>query len=133
MYDEKIDCRLIPSSNVDDRIANWNRINSKICINYLQHKFYLVEPTMKSLAKGKTSDSIFKLISVLITTQQNDYASVNATNTNTITDIADQLEGNATLDQSHFTARNEFTARHENHNTSIEMNDLLDNDLEDGD
>ena len=44
-----------------------------ICFNYLQQKFYLVEPTMKSLAKGSNSDAIFKLIKVLISVQQQDY------------------------------------------------------------
>jgi len=79
MYDEKIDCRLRPSALVEDRLLNWNRINCKyvlhlhldiamICFNYLQQKFYLVEPTMKTLAKGTNSDAIFKLIKVLINT-----------------------------------------------------------------
>jgi hypothetical protein len=69
MYDEKIDCRLVASNIVEDRILNWSRINSTICFNYLQQRFYLVEPTMKSLAKGVKSDAIFKLIKVLISTQ----------------------------------------------------------------
>ena len=68
MYDEKIDCKLKPSALVEDRLLNWNRINSIICFNYLQQRFYLVEPTMKSLAKGNNSDTIFKLIKVLINT-----------------------------------------------------------------
>ena len=29
MYDEKINCNLVPSSLVEDRILNWNRINCK--------------------------------------------------------------------------------------------------------
>ena len=85
MYDEKIDCKLKPSALVEDRLLNWNRINCKsiplkhinlivhiivatICFNYLQQRFYLVEPTMKSLAKGNNSDAVFKLIRVLINT-----------------------------------------------------------------
>ena len=74
MYDEHINCKLKPSALVEDRLLNWNRINSMICFNYLQQRFYLVEPTMKSLALGKNSDAIFTLIKVLISTQQEDYA-----------------------------------------------------------
>jgi hypothetical protein len=68
MYDEKIDCKLRTSALVEDRILNWSRINSQICFNYLQQRFYLVEPTMKSLAKGNNSDTIFKLLKVLLNT-----------------------------------------------------------------
>ena len=75
MYDEKIDCHLGQSALIEDRLLNWSRINSQICFNYLQQRFYLVEPTMKSLAKGTKSDCIFKLIRVLINTQQQDYSS----------------------------------------------------------
>lgn len=73
MYDEKLDLKLQTSALVEDRLYNWSRINSMICFNYLQQKFYLVEPTMKSLAKGSNSDAIFKLIKVLISVQQQDY------------------------------------------------------------
>ena len=68
MFDEKIDCKLVPSALVETRLLNWNRINSIICFNYLQQRFYLVEPTMLSLAKGNSSDSIFKLIKVMLNT-----------------------------------------------------------------
>jgi hypothetical protein len=68
MYDEKIDCKLRTSALVEDRILNWSRINSQICFNYLQQRFYLVEPTMKSLAKGNNSDTSFKLLKVLLNT-----------------------------------------------------------------
>ena len=68
LFDEHIDCKLKPSELVEDRMLNWNRINSIICFNYLQQKFYLVEPTMKALAKGSSSDSIFKLLKVMIST-----------------------------------------------------------------
>ena len=82
VFDEKIDCRLKPSALVEERILNWSRINCKskvmthphgtaiICFNYLQQRFYLVEPTMKSLSKGLSSEAIFKLIKVMISTQQ---------------------------------------------------------------
>ena len=69
LFDEHIDCKLKPSELIEDRMLNWNRINSIICFNYLQQKFYLVEPTMKALAKGSSSDSIFKLLKVAISTQ----------------------------------------------------------------
>ena len=68
MYDEKIDCKLRTSALVEDRILNWSRINSQICFNYLQQRFYLVEPTMKSLPKGNISDTNFKLLKVLLNT-----------------------------------------------------------------
>ena len=35
LFDEKIDCKLVPSPNFDTRLANWSRINSMICFNYL--------------------------------------------------------------------------------------------------
>ena len=35
MYDEKIDCKLKPASIVEDRLLNWNRINSIICFNFM--------------------------------------------------------------------------------------------------
>lgn len=92
MYDEHINCNLKPSALVDDRLLNWNRINSMICFNYLQQRFYLVEPTMKSLAMGKNSDAIFTLIKVLINTQQEDYAMALQGDTAGIQDVCSQIE-----------------------------------------
>ena len=92
MYDEKIDCKLRPSALVEDRLLNWNRINSIICFNYLQQRFYLVEPTMKSLAKGTNSDTIFKLIKVLINTQQEDYKMAVQGDTTGIQDVVSEIE-----------------------------------------
>ena len=91
MFDEKIDCRLRPSNLVEERILNWSRINQMICFNYLQQRFYLVEPTMKSLAKGTNSDSIFKLLKVMINTQQQIYAEATK-DTSAIRDICDEIE-----------------------------------------
>ena len=54
---------------------------------------------MKSLAKGTKSDCIFKLIRVLINTQQQDYASAVQGDTRVLQDIADELE----TDQGLFT------------------------------
>ena len=68
-----------------------------ICFNYLQQRFYLVEPTMKALAKGNNSSAIFKLIKVLISTQQQDYEEAIGGNTMGLTDISEQLEVNQKL------------------------------------
>ena len=92
MYDEKIDCKLFPSALVEDRLLNWNRINSIICFNYLQQRFYLVKGTMKELAKGNSSEPILRLIKVLINTQQEDYQEAVQGDTGAIEDIADHLE-----------------------------------------
>ena len=35
VYDEKIDCKLRTSALVEDRLLNWNKINTNICFNYL--------------------------------------------------------------------------------------------------
>ena len=97
MYDEKIDCKLKPSIILDDRMLNWNRINSLICFNYLQQRFYLVRETMKGLAKGTNSKFIFKLIKVLLSTQQQDYAEAVRGDTSNIMDITDQIETDRSL------------------------------------
>ena len=47
---------------------------------------------MKSLAKGTSSDSIFKLIKALIDSHQKDYSKVIMGDTTTIEDIAEKLE-----------------------------------------
>jgi hypothetical protein len=36
LYDEKIDCKLIRSNLLEDRMLNWNRINGKC--NYIYGK-----------------------------------------------------------------------------------------------
>ena len=36
LFDERIDCKLRPSALAEDRLLNWNKINSVICFNYLQ-------------------------------------------------------------------------------------------------
>ena len=53
---------------LEDRLRNWSRINQVICFNYLQQRFYLVEPTMRALAKGQNADAILRLIQVLLDT-----------------------------------------------------------------
>ena len=52
---------------------------------------------MKSLAKGTSSDCIFKLIKVLIDTQQKDYSRAIMGDTTAIEDIAEKLETNKGL------------------------------------
>ena len=47
---------------------------------------------MNSLAKGTSSDCIFKLIKVLIDTQQKDFCKATLGDTTAIEDIADKLE-----------------------------------------
>ena len=54
---------------------------------------------MKSLAKGSNSDAIFKLIKVLISTQQQDYAEAIGGDTDVLGDIADNIESNQQLFQ----------------------------------
>jgi hypothetical protein len=68
LFDEKINCFLKKSELVEQRLLNWNRVNSIICFNYLQQKFYLVKHTMQALAKGTSSDAIYKLLKVTINT-----------------------------------------------------------------
>ena len=97
LYDEKINCNLKPSALVEDRLLNWNRINSMICFNYMQQRFYLVEPTVKTLAKGTNSDAIFKLIKVLINMQQEDYKLALQGDTNEINDVCSQIETDRAL------------------------------------
>ena len=52
MNEESVNCHLSKSQVYDEKLLNWNRINATICFNYFQQAFYLVTPTMKSLAKG---------------------------------------------------------------------------------
>ena len=107
VYDEKINCNLTPSAVFEVRLNNWSRINRKfyksnhhsevICFNYLQQRFYLVEPTMRTLAKGNSADCIFKLLKVLLSTQQGDFESVVQSDTSPVRDIADELSVNKPL------------------------------------
>ena len=66
LNEESVNCHLVKSNIYDDRLLNWNRINASICFNYFQQAFYLVTPTMKSLAKGNSSVAITKLLRILI-------------------------------------------------------------------
>lgn len=63
----------------------------------MQQKFYLVEPTMRTLAKGTNNDCIFKLIKVLINAQQADYEAALAGDTTDILDVASQIETERSL------------------------------------
>ena len=73
LYEENINCRLVTTNTDEARALNWNRINAQICFNYLQQEFYLVTPTMKTLATGKNQQAILKLLRVLISTCQGNY------------------------------------------------------------
>ena len=35
LYEENINCRIVKSTLVDDKMLNWNRLNAQICFNYL--------------------------------------------------------------------------------------------------
>lgn len=52
---------------------------------------------MKTLAKGTNSEAVFKLIKVLINTQQDDYAEAVMNDTSDIADIVDHLESDKSL------------------------------------
>ena len=68
-----------------------------ICFNYLQQRFYLIEGTMKSLARGTNSDAIFKLIKVLINMQQEDYKVAVQGDTHALNDVCSQISTNREL------------------------------------
>ena len=88
LYEEKIDCKLVKSNLVDDKILNWNRINAVICFNYLQQEFYLVTPTMRTLAGGRSTKAIIKLLKILLNTSQSNFGDLNLPD-DCIKDIAD--------------------------------------------
>lgn len=50
--------------------ASLNTNIATICFNYLQQQFYLVTPSMKTLAKGKKEEVILKLLKNLISATQ---------------------------------------------------------------
>lgn len=90
LYEERIDCKLVKSNLVDDKLLNWNRINAVICFNYLQQEFYLVSPTMRTLAAGRSSKAILKLLRILINTSQGNFGDLNLPD-ECIQDIADVI------------------------------------------
>ena len=94
LYEEKVNCHLSKSILFEDKVLNWSRINAVICFNYLQQRFYLVEPTMKTLAKGKSKKAIFKLLRVLINTSQDNYGDADPS---TVKEIADVIEADGAL------------------------------------
>lgn len=91
LFDEDINCRLKKSELVEDRLINWNKINTIICFNFMQQRFYLVQHTMKALAKGTSTDPIFKLLKVTIDTHQQMFAQA-LLNSEAIEDIADKVQ-----------------------------------------
>ena len=90
LYEENINCRIVKSALVDDKLLNWNRINAQICFNYLQQEFYLVKPTMRTLAAGKSNKAILKLLRILINTSQSNFGDLNLDD-ECIRDIADVI------------------------------------------
>ena len=91
LYDESINCRLVKSTLLDDKMLNWNRLNAQICFNYLQQEFYLVKPTMRTLAQGKSNKAILKLLRILINTSQSNFGDL-ALDDECVRDIADVIE-----------------------------------------
>ena len=94
LYEENVNCRLVKSALLEDKILNWNRINVQICFNYLQQEFYLVSPTMKTLAGGKSQKTVLKLLRILINTSQSNFGDL-ALNDDCIRDIADVITADA--------------------------------------
>jgi hypothetical protein len=92
LYEERIDCRLVKSAVENDKLLNWNRINAQVCFNYLQQEFYLVSPTMKTLAKGKNETAIIKLIKVLINVSQKNIGDAKFLDDSAVKEIADVID-----------------------------------------
>ena len=90
LWEESVDCRLVTIKGTQDKMLNWNRINAVICFNYLQQEFYLVEPTMRSLAQGKSQKAILKLLRVMISVSQSNFGDLNLDD-GCIRDIADVI------------------------------------------
>lgn len=91
LFDENLNCNLVKSELFEQRLLNWNRINSIICFNYLQQQFYLVSHTMETLAKGTSSEAIFKLLKVTINCHQNIFSECLEVS-DQLGDIADKVE-----------------------------------------
>ena len=62
-----------------------------ICFNYLQQQFYLVSPTMKTLAAGKNSTAIIKLLKVLLNTCQGNIGDAKFLDDESLREIADVM------------------------------------------
>ena len=56
---------------------------------------------MKELAKGTNSEVIFKVLQVLINTQQNDFGAALAHDTTMLDDIADSIEVEKNLENDY--------------------------------
>ena len=83
--------------NAKNQFLTINFPPAMICFNYLQQRFYLIEGTMKTLARGTNSDAIFKLIKVLINMQQEDYRVALQGDTREINDVCSQISTNREL------------------------------------
>ena len=66
MYDEKINCRLVPSAIIEDRILNWSKINCKsfqilfllIKVSFHIYSFDLLQLFTAEVLFGRTNDEI---------------------------------------------------------------------------
>ena len=58
----------------------------------MQQEFYLVSPTMKTLAKGKNETAILKLIKVLLNVSQKNIGDAKFLEDSAIKEIADVMD-----------------------------------------
>ena len=70
LFDENIRIPFSTDTSVEAKLQNWNKINATICFNYLQQDFYLGAATMTLLAKGKSADTLFHILRLLINSSQ---------------------------------------------------------------
>jgi hypothetical protein len=96
LYNESVNCKLVKSNLLEQKMQNWNKINATICFNFLQQQFYLVAPTMRALARGKNKDVIESMIKHLINSTQGSQFET-FLDEEAIKDIADVVESDIEL------------------------------------
>jgi hypothetical protein len=69
LFDEHMELKLSSVNSVEARTLNWNKINAKICFNYLQQQFILIQATMVRLAQAKKGAAT-KVVSYLLECQK---------------------------------------------------------------
>lgn len=62
---ESMNCQLVLSGRIQDKIQNWNRINMQICYNYFQQEFYFLPDTVAILASGMSEEKVCRALNVL--------------------------------------------------------------------
>jgi len=58
------------SDNLQDKIDNWNKINSKICNGYFKNRFYLLNTTIRELSEAKSSQTILRVLKAMLQTYE---------------------------------------------------------------